>query len=104
MRILVGATAITSAGSAVQLSTDSVGRVLEFTFSAPAANAAIVYWGHSSEISSVGSYSMSSATNFPPGGQPFTFPAKSGITPSNFWMNASGSTTARIRHVFVVEP
>jgi len=106
VRILMGSANVPTAGTAVQVSSDSVGRVVEFLFRVRPGNTGNVnmYLGTSSTLSSVGGWSLSSATSFPISGDFFTVPAGKGLRPTDFWVNSSGSTTNRMDWSLVVEP
>ena len=80
-------------------------RVLAFTVRARQGNAAVtMYFGHSSALSSVQGFALSSGEVFPRSGEVFTVPAGKGLRASDFWVNASASTTARLDHAMLVEP
>ena len=109
MRLLFTTTNVSSGGSAVQISSDSMGRIIAFTFRARVGNGARVFIGNSSVVSSAGSgYSISSTGTFPPDGSMFAVPSEhgkpKGFAPSSLWMNASASSTDRLDGAFLIEP
>ena len=108
MRFLFTATSVSSAGSAAQVSTDSMSRVIAFTFRARVGNGAKMTIGNSSTVSSTTGFSVSSTGTFPPDGSMFTMPVEQGRIkgrpPSDFWVNSSTSTTDKIDGAFLVEP
>ena len=107
MRFLFTSTKISSGGSAVQVSTDSMSRVIAFTFTARANNLPM-YIGNSSALSSANGFTVSSRGFFPPSGEMFTMPVEQGRIkgrpPSDFWVNSSPSTPDKIDGAFLVEP
>ena len=108
MRFLFTSTNASSGGSAVQVSTDSMSRVIAFTFKAHVGNGVHMYMGVSSAVASGGSYSISSTGTFPPDGSMFTMPVEQGRIkgrpPSDFWVNSSASSTDKLDGAFLIEP
>jgi len=107
MRFLFTSTKVSSGGSAVQVSTDSMSRVIAFTFTSRLNNLPM-YIGNSSAVSSANGFTVSSRGFFPPSGEMFTMPVEQGRIkgrpPSDFWVNASSDTTDRLDGAFLVEP
>ena len=108
MRFLFTATNVSSGGSAARVSTDNMSRVIAFTFRARVGNGARMTLGNSSTVSSANGYSISSTGTFPPNGEMFTMPVEQGRIkgrpPSDFWVNASASSTDRLDGAFLIEP
>src|SRR3990167_4723477 len=108
MRLIFTTTNVSSGGSAVQISSDSMGRIIAFTFRARVGNGARVFIGNSSVSSAGSGYSISSTGLFPPDGSMFTVPSEhgqqKGFRPSTLWMNASASSTDKLDGAFLVEP
>ena len=107
MRFIFTSTKVSSGGSAVQVSTDSMSRVIAFTFTSRANNLPM-FIGNSSTLSSANGFTVSSRGFFPPSGELFTVPSEhgqqKGFRPSTFWINASADTTDRLDGVMLVEP
>ena len=107
MRFIFTSTKVSSGGSAVQVSTDSMSRVIAFTFTSRANNLPM-FIGNSSTLSSANGFTVSSRGFFPPSGEMFTMPTEhgkpKGFAPSSFWINASADTTDRLDGVMLVEP
>lgn len=101
MRPLFGTTNLTTAGTAVQLRSDSTGRVAIFQATNRAGGTGNVYLGGDSAVSSASGYRISSGGVWPPNG-PLYFNATR-VSPSQFWMNSS-TTTAKLDHFMLVEP
>ena len=107
MRFIFTSTKVSSGGSAAQVSTDSMSRVIAFSFTSRANNLPM-FIGNSSAVSSANGFTVSSRGFFPPSGEMFTMPMEDGkpkgLKPSSFWVNASSDTTDRLDGAMLVEP
>ena len=99
-RVLFVTSNLTAAATAVQLSSDAIGRVT--TFQATNRSAVPVYLGNSSAVSSANGYKLSSAGGTFPSTGPLYFNATR-VAPSAFWFNSSASA-GKLDHMMVVEP